>query len=171
MSSWKIKIKLILRGLDLWLAVVVAIALFVCVPNHSVLNVVAKDLYGIGMSILSVIFSVFIAALAIIMSSGSDDFIDFLEAEGHFTLIVWGLKFTLGLLFVALIISIVFYSLTSFWIGLKYEEQSVFWLSVYSFFAMWSLLATFQSAISSILYSQYRIKFIRITKASAKDKK
>ena len=45
----------------------------------------AQDVYSMAITILSIIFSVFFAALAIIISTSEDDFVRFLEDDGIYT--------------------------------------------------------------------------------------
>lgn len=75
----KNKLKMIV-GFDLILSLVIVTALILCLPGD-LSNSFSRDIYNVGISVLSIVFSIFIAALGIIMSSGSDDFIAFLEEE------------------------------------------------------------------------------------------
>ena len=45
-------------------------------------NELTKDYYGIGISVLSIVFSLFFAALAVVITASDDDFVMFLEAHG-----------------------------------------------------------------------------------------
>src|ERR1041384_3873475 len=101
------KIKM-LFGWDLLLATTATVALYVFMPEQ-ISNGFARDLYGVGISVLSIVFSIFVAALAIIMSASDDEFLKFLESDGLYTLLLWGFKFTLFLLFVALMYSLILY--------------------------------------------------------------
>ena len=78
------RFKQVLGSLDLWaalgLAVVFAVLLDDWVPNEF-----AKDIYSIGISVLSIVFSVYFAALAIIISASDDDFVAFLEETGDYS--------------------------------------------------------------------------------------
>ncbi len=59
---------------DIVLAIVSAIFLPSCVSNDLV-----AGYYSIGISVLSIVFSIYFAALAIIIASPPDDFVKFME--------------------------------------------------------------------------------------------
>src|SRR4051794_30824032 len=67
----------------------------------------AAAFYNTGITVLSIIFSLFFAALAIIMSSTDNEFIHFLEEGKYFTRLMLSFKFTLIVLFISLIYAIV----------------------------------------------------------------
>ena len=59
--------KSIFYALDLWAALLIAVVSGILFP-HWIKTDFAKDLYGVAIGVLSIIFSVFFAALAIIMA-------------------------------------------------------------------------------------------------------
>jgi hypothetical protein len=154
----KDKLRILLASVDFWIALAISGGLFIA--TSTVTNSLAKDLYAMGVTVISVVFALFLAAMAIITASGSDDFVEFLEEEGHFTLVIWGFKVTLFLLFLTLLASIGLYAFTSFWIAQQYETQNHIWLSMLTFFVTWSLIATYQSAADSLTYSRLRTAYI-----------
>src|SRR4030095_16781 len=144
-------------------AALVLLALILFLPS-GVSNSFARDVYNVGVSVLSIIFSVFIAALSIIMASGSDDFVSFMEEEGRFSLLLWMFKVTLLLLFIALIYSLSLYSATSFWIIQGKVNQNKTFISAFSFLCLWALSGTLVATLTALKYSQMRIKFFKVMK-------
>jgi len=90
-------------------------------------NGLVKDFYGLGTAVLAIVFSVFFAALTIIMSSTDDQFVEFLEEEQGYTKIVATFRFTLLILFAALLSSLLLYVYTSFRLdaSVKYQSKSL----------------------------------------------
>jgi len=80
-------IKRVVFAWDFLLAIVGAIFIAVVFPCALPIDF-AKDIYNVGISVLSIVFSVFFAALAIIMASSDDDFVRFLEKDGDYTLLI-----------------------------------------------------------------------------------
>lgn len=152
-------IKNIILSWDFGLAVALALASWLLLPGW-VSNVLAKDLYTIGINVLAIVFSVFFAALAIIISSSDNDFINFLEEFGDYTKIISTFQFSLLVLFVALIYSLIMYALTSAWMVDKFVEQPRISVVAFIFLALYGLFAAFSSARDSITYSKLRAKFL-----------
>lgn len=75
----------------------------------------AVGLLEMGIGVLSIVFSIFFAALAFIISASDDDFVSFIEEDGYFTSIVKSFKWTVSSLFVALIYSILLYCVVLFY--------------------------------------------------------
>jgi len=124
-----------------------------------------KDLLNTGISVLSIIFSIFFAALAFIISSSDDEFVLFLEEENLFTELVYSFKWTLWSLFLALMYSLVIYIIVLF----KYSgndrfclHESAIWIFCFMFF--YSLVATMLSTKDAILYAQKMSRYVIITK-------
>lgn len=123
-------------------------------------NGLAKDLYAIGISVLSIVFAVFFAALTIITSTGNDDFINFLENEdGFYTLIINVFGFSLIILFIALVYSIVLYGLTSYWLVKESTEQNKLWFTLYTFLFSWGLFSSLGSIMDALKFAKLRSKF------------
>jgi hypothetical protein len=123
-------------------------------------NTVAKDFYGVGISVLAIVFSVFFAALAIIMSSSDDEFVKFLEQESGYSKIIAAFRFTLLALFVALIASLMQYAYASARIEGGVQYQSRWFLTIFQFLSVYGLLAALAAALDSISYARYRSKFL-----------
>lgn len=162
------KIRQILKSWDIWLAlictVVVVVLLPVCISADF-----AKDMYFMGLSVLAIVFSIFFASLAVIMSSSHDDFVSFLEEKKQYTAIVSSFTYTLVLLFAALLLSIVLYVYTSYSISQADKDQTK-WLFVgFAFLALYALFAVVMSTRDTISYSQYRARFLEIKRRKQKD--
>lgn len=137
---------------------VCAVALEMLLPEM-LPNDLVKDYYNVGISVLSIVFSVFFAALAVIITASDDEFVTFLEVTGDYSRLVGTFKFTLGLLFAALILSILLYVYTAARIAHKILEQNKLCCTVFSFLFFWSLLAAFLSSYDAIKYSEFRKRF------------
>jgi hypothetical protein len=126
-------------------------------------NEFARDIYGIGVSVLSIVFSVYFAALAIIISSSDDDFVAFLEEGGHYSVILWSFKWTLLCLFVALVYSIIVYALSSSWLSVNVGSQSKWFFVPFIGLFSYSLFAAFNAVLDSLKYSRFRVMFVSKT--------
>lgn len=157
------KIKDIFWSWDFIVSLPVSVIVAYALP-YWVSNKFAHDLFGIGISVLSIVFSVYFAALAIIISSSDDDFVRFLEEEGDYTAIISTFQFALAALFVALIYSIVLYAFTATWISNKYDNQPFWWLSIFTFLFLYSLLAALNSTLDSIMYAKFRTRYLSTKK-------
>jgi hypothetical protein len=58
----------------------IAMVLFISAPEKIDLGYV-KEIFGIAIAVLSIIFSVYFAALAVVITSGDNEFIRFLEED------------------------------------------------------------------------------------------
>jgi hypothetical protein len=155
------KLKSILVAWDFIFASIVTATCTVLLP-HWVKNDFAKDLYGVGISVLSIVFSVFFAALAIIMASSDDEFVKFLEVEGDYTRLISSMRFTLTVLFASLVVALFLYSYSSYRISEKIEDQKFLWLTIFAFLFSYSLGASLGATTDAIRYSGYRSKFLRL---------
>jgi len=143
---------------------IVSLLVFVLTINLSpdkLSNEFAKDVYSIGITVLSIVFSVYFAALAIIISSSDNDFIDFLDQEGGYVSLIQNFRFSLGILFIALLYSIVIYVFTVIWFYNKHPDQSKWLFSLFSFVATYGLLSTVAATNDAINFALYRAKFLR----------
>ena len=149
---------------DTLIAVIIAAIGAVILPEQ-VKCTFARDLYLTGLTMLSLIFSVYFAAFAIIITASDNDFIRFLEEEKDFTALISQYRFTLGGLFVALICSIAFYAGTSYYLSMHDNAvQSKWLLIVFAFLASYSLIATALSVRDALKYAQFRARFILMGK-------
>lgn len=123
----------------------------------------ALSFYNVAMTVLSIIFSLFFTAMAIIMSSSDNDFIEFLEQDKIFTELLWSFKVTLLSLFTSLILSIILYSGTSYWLE-SYNEDS--WLQykilllILEFLFLYGMLATWFCIMDTLKFSKYRSMYL-----------
>lgn len=157
-------LKSIFVSWDFFGAILISIALYFLLPNLIPAKIV-KPIYEVSISTLSVIFSVFFAALAVLITAGDNEFVRFLEEEGLYARIIFTFKITLISLFVALLVSIF-----SFVTILPYSESDVIFLYskivlvVFSFFTLYALFASINSTMDAIRYAEFRAKFLEITK-------
>lgn len=153
--------KSVLFSWDLWCALgLVAIMAFVI--RRDVEARTAKGVFEISVTVLSIVFSVFFAGLTVLITAGDNEFVRFLEEDGAYRAIIWTFKFTLFLLFFALLFAIaLFVSVLS----LDDLRQYVFpkWLLLlFGFITIYSLFAAFNSSLDTIKYAEYRARFIEI---------
>jgi hypothetical protein len=156
------RIKL-LMGWDLLGALGVAL-LVVFLFRGPISAAFAKEVYEMGGSVLAIVFSVFVAALAIITSSSDDEFIRFLEEENLFTELLWGFKITLWLLFVALVYAVVLFLWTASYQPSASASQPPLLLGSFLFLFTWALLATISTTNASVNYAQLRVRFLKARK-------
>lgn len=119
--------------------------------------------YNIGITVLSIIFSLFFASLAIVMTSSDNEFIDFLEENNDFTALLNTFKVTLFMLFLGLIYSIILFVSTNYFINIfgdKYQQHKIFFL-LFEFLFSYSLLATALSVKDTIVFSILRAKYLK----------
>ncbi|PKL77267.1 MAG: hypothetical protein CVV25_14800 [Ignavibacteriae bacterium HGW-Ignavibacteriae-4] len=161
------KIRNVIFSWDFSFTVIVTILCYCFFPNS--LNCeLTKDIYSVGISVLSIVFSVFFAALAIIISSGDNDFINFIESNGnHFTKIIASFKFSLVLLFIGLLYSILVYTFTSNQIVNDNVLQSKWILTIFAFIFFYGLFASLNSTLDAIKYAEFRTRFSLIKKNSS----
>ncbi len=144
---------------DFIAALLVALALAFVLPAR--VNIaVTKDLYAVGISVLSIVFSVFFAALAIIISASDNDFVVFLEQEGDYTAIIQTFKVSLLALFIALIYSLLLYAMSSASVAASASHQHVAWLVLFAFLFLYGLFSAFNSALDAIRYARTRASFL-----------
>ena len=153
--------KSVLFSWDLWCAfgLVVIIAFVV---RHDVTAQTAKGIFEISVTVLSIVFSVFFAGLTVLITAGDNEFVRFLEEDGAYREIIWTFKFTLLLLFLALLFAIVLFVSV---LPLDDLHQYIFprWLLLlFSFITIYSLFTAFNSSLDTIKYAEYRARFIKI---------
>jgi hypothetical protein len=156
-------LKSIVVSWDSAIAAVVAIVAYALLSDL-IDNEFARDVYNIGISVLSIVFSVYFAALAIIISSSDDDFVHYLVKNGHYTLIINAFLWTLFSLFIALIYSIVLYVITASLISTKLVEQYKLPFVIFCALFAYSLLAAFFATKDALRYSEFRAKFVERNK-------
>jgi ABC-type spermidine/putrescine transport system permease subunit I len=154
------KLANIILSWDTFISLIVTGVSYSLLPDELKLGFVC-DFFNIGITVLSIVFSIFFAALAVIMTSSDNDFIKFLEEENHFTQLLNSFKITLLMLFVSLIVAISFNLWTQFQITISGEDtQSKWYFLIFEFLFLYSLIATALSVHDTILFSKYRAEYM-----------
>src|SRR5690625_4741347 len=85
---------------------------FLIVKNNDdkLLLIISEKLTDVGITVFSVIFPLFFTAFSIIIASSDDKFSKFLQKKGFYQEIIKTFKFTLFIIFIAFIYSIILYS-------------------------------------------------------------
>lgn len=157
-------LKSIFLSWDFLVAIAVTIVLYIFLPPLIPAKII-KPIYEVSISVLAVMFSVFFAALAVLITAGDNEFVRFLEEEGLYRRIIFTFKATLILLFIALLISIL-----SFVTILPYVElQTQFLYSkiqvlLFAFITLYALLASIGSTMDAIRYAEFRAAYLEVTK-------
>lgn len=119
--------------------------------------------YNVGITVLSIVFSLFFASLAILMSLSDSEFIDFLEEKEHYSTLIFTYKFTLVCLFFSLGYSIVLYAFADYWV--KHHPKNCLhnnWFFLgFVFVFTYSLTATALCIKDAIKFSKYRLDFLK----------
>ncbi|HRB70904.1 MAG TPA: hypothetical protein PK776_03560 [Flavobacterium sp.] len=157
------RIKAVIKSSDFVIALLSTIATYFLLPDYINMKF-ALSFYNVAMTVLSIIFSLFFTAMAILMSSSDNDFIEFLEEQNTFTELLWSFKFTLFILFASLILSIILYTGTSFWLETNYRDvwlQKSILLLTLEFSFLYGMLATWLCIIDTVKFSKYRALFLK----------
>ena len=154
-------IKSILYAPDILIATDCGLIIYLYLPV-CVDNVFAKDIYLAGISTISIVFAIYFAGLATIMASPHDDFVAWLEERGSYSELINRLKYTLIVLFFALLFSIFAFSVTSYYYALEVKTQSKWIFSVFSFMTLYSLFSTASAANASISYAKFRAGYVKV---------
>ena len=144
---------------DLLISIFTAISILVFSPK-SVSIVVMKEIYDVSIATFSIIFSIFFSALAILISTGDNEFVNYLEKDGTYSEIIWSYKVTLISLFISLILSIFLYIKTQFLLQSEIEYYAPRWINLlFASLSAYSLSSTFQATFDIIKYAKYRTKY------------
>lgn len=159
---------------DTGFALAVAIALAILGPQAYPVEF-AKDAYSTGIAVLSIVFSVFFAAMANIISASDDEFVMYLLERDHYRQIIDAFRVTLFSLGVALASSVVLYLATSLSISLnasstssKVTEQSSFWFVGFAVLFTYGMGAAFGVAMDAIRWAKARSVFLENKKLAVK---
>jgi len=106
-------VKKYILSLDTIISLLLTFACFYFLENWIKLTL-AKSLFEMGIGVLSIIFSIFFATLAFIISASDDDFVKFLEEDSLFTELVESFKWTVFVLFFSLFYSVVCFIILTF---------------------------------------------------------
>jgi len=157
------RVRSILLAPDILLSFLIALLVWYLSPDK-ISNEFSRDIYSVGITVLSIVFSAYFAALAIMISSSDNEFVEFLEQEGGYTTLIGNFRFSLAVLLSALIYSIVLYTLSTVWFYGKRVEQPEYLFIFFVFISTYGLLATFAASNDAINYALYRAKFLRLRK-------
>jgi len=162
-----IKIDEVIFCWDFIVSMIIAVSCGILLPKY--LNIeFLNSMYSIAVTLLSILFSLFFAALTLIMISNADDFILFLEEDNIYSGIIATFKITLIITFISLLISIIMYAQTMFLIKENYINQNKIFFIIFVFSLFYSLFAIINSVIDSIKYSEKRIQYIKIKNTNKK---
>lgn len=170
------KIKTYILSLDFIITCLIVLGTCFILPAK-VPTTFAASFYNIGITVLSIVFSLFFAALAIIMSSTDSEFVLYLEEKKQFSSLMATFKFTLAILFLSLMYSIILNTTCEF--ALKsadqkvlhnFEQPKVLFL-VFEFLFCYSLIATALSVKDTIDFTHYRTKYLLKSKAEKEAEK
>ncbi|PJJ07292.1 hypothetical protein CLU83_0452 [Flavobacterium sp. 1] len=167
----KRRIKSLILCWDFGASFLLNLLIFYLLPDYINMKF-ALSFYNVAMTVLSIIFSLFFTAMAIIMSSSDNDFIEFLEESNTFTELLWSFKITLLSLFISLILSIFLYSITSYWLETFTEGiwlQNKIFISFLGFLFLYGMLATWFCIMDTLKFSMYRS--IYLSKKKEEDNK
>jgi hypothetical protein len=159
------KISTIILSWDFVVSIILTLATAIFMPTMLKISF-CISFYNIGITVLSIIFSLFFAALAIIMTSSDNDFIEFLEEENDFTALLETFKITLLMLFISLIYSIVLYVTSDYFAKTnddQFQQHKIFFL-LFEFLFSYSLLSTSLSVKDTIKFSDIRAKYLKSKK-------
>jgi len=153
---------------DIYASLFVVVILAFLLRDEISLGLV-KEILSVSISVLAIVFSVFFAAMAILITAGDNEFVRFLEEDGSFTQITWVFRVTLLLLFLALFISIILFVIVVMFSGEDDGYTFPKWgLLLYSFLASYALLSAINSSLDAIKYAELRARFLYITKNNNK---
>ncbi len=157
------KIKKIVLSWDFILAIIVTLLTGLYFKKYVMSYEVAREIFGMSITVLSIVFSIFFASLAVLVSSGDNAFIRFLEEEGAYSSIIWTFKFSLILIFIALMFSILlFITVLPFE---KYNASGNYpgWImTIFAFLGSYGLFSVVNAAMDAVTYSEFRIRFTQI---------
>lgn len=154
------KIKDIFFSWDFGLALATAFVLLLILPK-TISCSFAKDMSSIAISVLAIVFSVFFAALAIIISSGNDDFIIFIDKEGIFDGLMGTFKSTIGVIFCSLILFLFYYGTMLMLIENQVNLHSKWFFLAFGFLFAYSMFASFNACLDALTFSKYRLEFLK----------
>lgn len=156
------KLKDIILSWDLCISLIITLISCYLMPQMLEIKF-CISFYNVGITVLAIVFSLFFAALAIIMTSSDNDFIEFLEENNDFTALLKMFKFTLIILFISLFYSIILYVASDYFATLykdNFLQNKILFLS-FEFLFSYGLLSTALCINDTIKFSQYRALFMK----------
>lgn len=153
-------IRRVLTGWDLLAAAATSLAVYMVSPPRFS-DAVAKEIYGAGISVLSIIFAVYFTALAVIIAASDDDFVEYLREKGVYDTLMGIFKFTLWLLFASLLSSFILFAYSAVRSDTTSPSSQPHWImEVFSFFFSYALFATMYTTRDALSYARYRVLFL-----------
>jgi hypothetical protein len=146
---------------DFCVATILSLGVLFFAPA-SISNEVSRDIYNIGVTSLSIIFSVYFAALAMIITSSDNDFIDFFDQENDYSKLIKSFRFVLAILLISLLVSIGLYTISTVLFYEKKPTQVKSFMVLFSFLGPYSLIATFLASNDAIQYALLRAKYLKV---------
>jgi hypothetical protein len=158
------KLKNIVCSKDIILSFSSTVLVFLVLPKDINTEFVL-ELYGISLTVLSIIFSIFFAGSLIILSSVDDNFILLLEEIRGYSRLIWTFKYTLYLLFLSLLYSLSVFGIASYTVKV---DKSIYhpkiFFTIFVFLFLYSLSSTLMSTLDAYRFSQERTRFLEIIK-------
>jgi hypothetical protein len=155
------KLGYIIRSPDFVISAILGIVLYLFIPELVKITFFLSS-YMIGITVLSIVFSLFFAALAIVMTSSDDEYIVFLNDLNVFDKLRGMFEFTLGSLFVSLVYAIVVYIISDYirtQVEGDYLGHKIFFI-IFACLFCYSMLATLPSVWHTLKFSQYRVQYL-----------
>jgi len=156
------KIRQVILSPDLLGSIVVAAGTNIVLPPLVKIGFFINA-YMVGITVLAIIFSLFIAAIAFVMTSSDDEYILILADLGIYAELRSIFEYTLCVFFVSLLYSITAYIVSDYFRNL-YDEPYLghkFFFSLFVFFFLYSLLATIPALRHTIQFAQRRSDFLQ----------
>ncbi|MCF8448823.1 MAG: hypothetical protein K9G49_03030 [Taibaiella sp.] len=127
-------------SLDTIVALIAVIMACIFLPD-TITNKFCTTVYGMAINVLAIVFSIFFASLAVIMSFPDNEFIRFIEAEDKlFSQLLGYFRDTLFALFVSLVSTIIIYIITAYLTDTGIADRKVF--IFFCFIFTYSLVST-----------------------------
>jgi hypothetical protein len=159
----------VLLSWDIILAAIISTTIWWFLPSDLDAGFV-KDVYGVFISVLSIVFSVYFAALAFIITAGDNDFIHFLEEDGSYMKIIASFRYVLILLLIALVFSLSIYIWTIYSMVMSCHIPTKILFVTDLFLFQYSVFAVSNSMFDAIKYAEFRSRFISVSKKEEKHK-
>ncbi len=158
------KIENIVLSWDTFFGMIATIISILCFPD-TIKNDFCSSIYGTAIAVLSIIFSIFFASLAVLMSFQDNEFIAFIERPQRiFSRLLQYFKITLGALFVSLVYTIFVYIYSTYHKDNSLNSKSLFCIFIFLF--AYSLFATGLSIIVTLKLTTGRATFIANKKSN-----
>ena len=115
-----------------------------------------------SLSIVTIIFSIFVAAFSIVSSSASDDFVLFIEKRGSvFSIMMADFKYNAGVLMSVILVNVIVQIIPHtyhFYVLIIYKEL---FFTVIAMILVYALLSSIMLAYQVVHFSDRRVKFLK----------